>query len=167
MDYSAGEGGREKLVPIRQGDDWGFPCCHTRNTPFPDVSPAPDCSTTTPEDVSFVIGDTPFAFDFEPGRWSAPHRLSLFVPLHGVAGTWMGAKVVAIETDKTTGLLKPGTNLNGAPSGAMTDFATGWDDGTRSHGRPSDVSFAPDGRMFIANDNNGDIFWVAPLDLPR
>ena len=24
-----------------------------------------------------------------------------------------------------------------------------------------------DGRLFIGNDNNGDIFWVAPLTLPR
>jgi glucose/arabinose dehydrogenase len=167
MDYSAGEGGREKLIPIRQGDDWGFPCCHARNTPFPDISPPPDCSTTTPEDVSFVIGDTPFAFDFEPGRWPSLYRESIFVPLHGVAGTWMGAKVVAIATDPQTGLPKPGTNLSGSPSGAMSDFATGWDDGSRAHGRPADVSFAPDGRMFIANDTNGDIFWVAPLDLAR
>jgi hypothetical protein len=49
----------------------------------------------------------------------------------------------------------------------MSDFATGWDDMTRAHGRPATVEFASDGRMFVGNDNNGDIFWVAPLDLPR
>jgi hypothetical protein len=43
MDYTAEFGGREKLVPIRAGDDWGFPCCFTREMPAPDVMPRPDC----------------------------------------------------------------------------------------------------------------------------
>jgi glucose/arabinose dehydrogenase len=51
--------------------------------------------------------------------------------------------------------------------GAMTDFATGWADGTLSHGRPSALVFAPDGRLFIGNDTDGNIFWVAPMDLQR
>ena len=52
------------------------------------------------------------------------------------------------------------------PTGAMATFATGWDDGTRSHGRPAVVAFAPDGRLFLGNDTNGDIVWIAPLTLP-
>ena len=168
MDYSAQQGGREKIVPIRKGDDWGFPCCHTRNVPAPEVVPAPDCSKTTPENVAFVIGDTPFSFDFELGKWPEPYREAMFVPLHGVAGTWFGAKVVVVSVDTKTGQLKQASNLpSGTPGGAMSDFATGWDDGTRLHGRPAAITFAPDGRMFVANDNNGDIFWVAPLDLKR
>ncbi|MFZ5897151.1 MAG: PQQ-dependent sugar dehydrogenase [Myxococcota bacterium] len=167
MDYSGNQGGREKLVPIRQGDDWGFPCCHARNVPAPDVTPTPDCSKTTPEDVAFVIGDTPFSFDFEPGKWPDAYREAIFVPLHGVAGTWLGAKVVAVAVDRSTGLPKKASNLDGSPMGGMSDFATGWDDGTRSHGRPAAVTFAPDGRMFVSNDTNGDIFWVAPMELKR
>ncbi len=49
----------------------------------------------------------------------------------------------------------------------MTDFATGWDDGSRAFGRPSSIEFAPDGRMFIGNDNDGTILWIAPLTLER
>ena len=49
----------------------------------------------------------------------------------------------------------------------MDVFATGWDDGSREHGRPAAVAFAADGRLFLGNDNNGDIFWIAPLDLAR
>jgi glucose/arabinose dehydrogenase len=47
----------------------------------------------------------------------------------------------------------------------MVDFMTGWDDTTTSHGRPMDVTFAPDGRLFLANDVSGDIIWVAPLSM--
>lgn len=167
MDYSADKGGREKLIPIREGDDWGFPCCQTRDVPADGVQPVPDCSATTPEEVSFLIGDTPFPFDFEPGNWPAPYTESIFVPLHGAAGSWQGAKVVALEIDRDTGLPKPGSTLDGKPSGAMTTFASGWDNGSHAHGRPSSIAFAKDGRLFIGNDNDGNIFWVAPLELER
>jgi glucose/arabinose dehydrogenase len=167
-DYSAAQGGREKLVPIRQGDDWGFPCCATKASPYPDISPVPDCSAVAPEDASFVIGDTPFSFDFEPGNWRAPYQKSAYVPLHGSAGNWLGARVVMIQMDPTTGLPMPGSDVvEGGTTGAMSDFVTGWDDDHQDHGRPSSATFATDGRLFIGNDNNGDIFWVAPLDLAR
>jgi glucose/arabinose dehydrogenase len=166
-DYSANDGGREKLVPIRDGDDWGFPCCATKNVPHTDIAERPDCGGVTPDDVSFFIGDTPFGFDFERGKWNTPHSGAVFVALHGAAGTWTGARVVVIATDPGTGMPKPGSNVPGTSTGAMADFATGWDDGSRANGRPAAIEFAPDGRMFIGNDNNGDIFWVAPADLPR
>jgi glucose/arabinose dehydrogenase len=166
-DYSTTEGGREKLVPIRQGDDWGFPCCATTGVPY-DVLPTPDCSAVTSENVSFVIGDTPFDVDFAPATWPAPYTGSAFVPLHGVVGTWTGARLVAIEIDPVTGLPKSATDTpTGGSRDAMSDFATGWDDGNRAHGRPANVAFAADGRLFLGNDNSGDIIWMAPLDLPR
>jgi glucose/arabinose dehydrogenase len=167
MDYSAGMGGREKLVPIREGDDLGFPCCQTQDIPASNADPVPDCSRIAPEDVSFVIGDTPFSFDFERGVWSAPYRGSVFVPLHGEAGTWKGARVVAIDVNPDTGLPLAATNLPGVSPGGMRDFVTGWDDGSRLHGRPAAVEFSSDGRMFVGNDNDGVIFWVAPLELRR
>jgi glucose/arabinose dehydrogenase len=166
-DYSAEQGGREKLLPIRQGDDWGFPCCATQGLPYSDVTPTPHCSAVEPEDASFIIGDTPFGFDFEPGKWSAPYRNSAYVTLHGVAGSWQGARVVMIEMDPRTGMPMQASDVSGKASGALSDFVTGWDDGSHAHGRPSATTFAADGRLFIGNDNNGDIFWVAPLDLER
>jgi len=163
-DYSAmGEvGGREKIAPIRAGDDWGFPCCYGRDLP---EAPNQDCSTIVPEDVAFLIGDTPFAFDFEPGKWAAPYTGSLFIPLHGAAGSWNGARVVAVSVDPATGIPGRGSDLLMSNQGAVTDFATGWDDKTYGHGRPAAITFAPDGRMFLGNDNDGSIVWIAPLDL--
>jgi glucose/arabinose dehydrogenase len=166
-DYSAAIGGREKLVPIRDGDDWGFPCCATKDMQYSDIPQRPDCSKITPDDVSFYIGDTPFGFDFERGRWAAPYSGAVFVALHGAAGPWTGERIVVVATDPGTGMPKPGSNVPGVTPGAMADFATGYDDGTRSHGRPTSIEFAADGRMFIGNDSNGDILWVAPFDLPR
>jgi glucose/arabinose dehydrogenase len=176
-DYSAGMKGREKIVPIRKGDDWGYPCCATKNTPFPDT-PAADCSMVPPENVAFYVADTPFGFDFEPGAWPAPWKNRLFATLHGAFGTWVGARMIAIEVDPGTGLPKPGGTLlpNGGQgtAGDALDFATGWDDGKLDHGRPADVTFSQDGRMFVAQDNGptanqglGIVYWIAPLDLPK
>jgi glucose/arabinose dehydrogenase len=66
--------------------------------------------------------------------------------------------------DASTGTPTPGNDLTHmVDTGGMGDFATGWDDGSRSHGRPAAVAFAPDGRLFVANDNDGNIFWIAPM----
>ncbi len=173
-DGSGDQGGREKLVPIRQGDDWGFPCCATTNVPYggvqyEDTQQTPNCSGVTPETVSFEIGHTPFGLDFETGVWPAPWKDRVFVTLHGDVGTWLGARVVGIALDPTTGLPLPATDIEGgsADVGNMTDFVTGWDDFKQDHGRPAAVTFAPDGRMFVGNDINGQIVWIAPITLMR
>ncbi|MDX2171248.1 MAG: hypothetical protein SF182_29535 [Deltaproteobacteria bacterium] len=166
-DYTTQLGGREKLVPVRDGDDWGYPCCATANTPYQDLvqNPAPDCSGVAQEIDSFYIGHTPFDLDYELGKWPEPWTHRAFVPLHGIYGSWKGARLVGIDFDVMTGMVLPGSDLSGRSAGAMRDFATGWDDGRKTRGRPANVAFAPDGRLFLGNDNKGDIIWIAPFGL--
>jgi glucose/arabinose dehydrogenase len=173
-DGSASAGGREKLLPIQVGGNWGYPCCATANLPFPDVlvpcsdNPAkqcaPDCSLIVSDTNSFLIGDTPFGFDFVDDQFPSPWSDRVMVGLHGAYGTWSGARVVAIAFDPRSGDLMPSTDDDeGVNSGSMVDFATGWDDDTRTHGRPTDVEMSPDGRLFVADDQLGEIFWIAPV----
>ena len=124
----------------------------------------PDCSTIAADTNSFIIGNTPFGFDFVDNQFPAPWDHRVVVALHGVAGSWAGARVVAIATDPVTGLPLPSSTISGEDSGNMVDFAIGWDDGTHSHGRPSDIALSPDGRIFVANDNSGEILWIAAVD---
>ena len=161
-DFSAEQGSREKLFPVRAGDDWGYPCCATANQPYSDITPAPDCSAVMPETTSFVIDHTPFDLDFEPGAWPGMWANRTFVGLHGWVGSWTGARVVGIASDPNTGWPVPSSESN--PGNVFDDFATGWDDGTRAHGRPATVSFSPDGRLFVGNDIAGDILWIAPVE---
>jgi glucose/arabinose dehydrogenase len=174
LDYSYNQGGREKLVPIRPNqspiDDWGFPCCASKNLPYaPPQSPSgTDCSGVAQDSNAFLIGDTPFGFDFEQGYWPGQYNRAAYVALHGAAGNWWGARIVSVPTDPSTGLPMPSGDLNDGgnkdgPNVGMTNFATGWDDGTLQHGRPAAVTFAPDGRMFVANDTNGTIIWIASM----
>jgi glucose/arabinose dehydrogenase len=174
LDYSASMAGREKLVPIRQGDDWGYPCCATKNTPYGGVTYAdtggvPDCSGVTDETSSFVIGHTPFGLDFEPGLWPDPWARRAFVTLHGAYQSWEGARVVAVALDSASGLPLPSTELGGtgADPANMREFATGWDDGRQDHGRPAPLAFAPDGRLFLGDDWTGLVVWIAPIALPK
>jgi glucose/arabinose dehydrogenase len=162
LDGSGGTVGREKLVPIRDGDDWGFPCCATTNVPYDNVG-TPNCSDVPPENVAFIVGDTPFGFDFEPGLWPAPYTNNILLALHGAFGSWHGERVVAIPT-QPNGLPVTMSEIDAGFPGQV-DFATGWDDGQSDHGRPAAATFAADGRLFIANDVNGDIFWIAPTTL--
>jgi glucose/arabinose dehydrogenase len=163
-DFAPELGSREKLFPIREGDDWGFPCCATADLPYSDYSnPAPDCSTVSAETASFIIDHTPFGLDFEEGAWSGSWKYRAFVGLHGYFGSWIGARVVAIATDPRTGWPVSSQEAVEDAGSTMQDFATGWDDGQNDHGRPAAVAFAPDGRLFIGNDMNGDIVWVAPV----
>jgi glucose/arabinose dehydrogenase len=173
-DYSTPQGGREKLLPVRDGDDWGFPCCATKNLPYED-RPGPNCSGVAEEINSFFVGNTPFDLDFELGKWPEPWGNRAYVPIHGAYGSWAGARLVGVELDAMTGQVLPGSDLSGMSSGAMADFATGWDPTIAPDenpckpngrcGRPTVVAFAPDGRLFMGNDFNGDIIWIAPVGL--
>ncbi|MBK7857535.1 MAG: hypothetical protein IPJ65_02695 [Archangiaceae bacterium] len=185
QDYSALQGGREKLVPVRDGDDWGYPCCASKDLPYSDTclmcsaqtevpsasTPScqslsrcsPKCAAVVEEAASFIIGDTPFGLDFIDGQFPAPWDHRVYVAVHGAFGTWQGARVTGVAFDPTTGAPFSGTNLPGVDAGAMVDFLEGWDDGHLMHGRPADVTVSPDGRLFVANDTTGEIFWVAPL----
>jgi glucose/arabinose dehydrogenase len=173
LDYSGDHGGREKVVPVRAGDDWGYPCCATKDIAYTGTTyadgTAPNCSGVAAEGDSFVIGHTPFGLDFESGtgKWPAPWAGRVYVTLHGVAGSWEGARVVAIGLDPSTGLPVPATELDsGAPNpDAMLEFASGWDDNMHDHGRPAPVAFGADGRLFLGNDRDGTIVWIAPIGL--
>ena len=112
------------------------------------------------------IGDTPFGVDFAPPTWPGMWANRAMVANHGAAGSWVGARIVGIAMDPNTGLPVPSSNTSGQNTGGMADFANGWDDGTRSHGRPAAVEFSHDGRMFVGNDTNGVIFWIAPIGAP-
>jgi glucose/arabinose dehydrogenase len=176
-DYSTSAGGREKLLPIHDGDDWGYPCCASQNLPYSDVCLAcgsgtelpaassaqcmtamecsPLCTNTKPEAQGFLIGDTPFGLDFIDDQFPPPWDHHVFIAPHGAFGTWVGARVVGVPIDPATGL---------PPDGGMKeDFLNGWDDNLHDHGRPADITVSPDGRLFISNDQNGDIFWIATV----
>jgi glucose/arabinose dehydrogenase len=132
---------------------------------YQDTGGTPDCSGVSKETVGFVIGETPFGLDFESGKWPAPWTYRAFVAMHGVFGSWVGARVTTVARDPGSGAILTANDLDGGESANMQDFALGWDDMRMDHGRPGSVTFAADGRLFVGDDVEGIIFWIAPVDL--
>jgi glucose/arabinose dehydrogenase len=157
-----GIGGHEKLVELTDGDDYGYPCCVDHDLPNPFIMPTPDCASTKAALQTFPLHDTPFGFDWERGGlWPAPYAHAFFVAQHGSFADWGGASVSWAPADPTTH----------APTGQAQTLIAGFGHpgtgGARVSGRPADVLFAPDGRLFIADDEGATIYWMAPVSLPR
>lgn len=147
-----GVGGREKLVLLeKKGESWGYPCCVQRGVAAPAAGLA-DCSKVGLELVAIPLHDTPFGFDFDRGAFPGDYKHGVFAALHGVVTSFGGSGVVWMRTDP----------LSLRPTGETTMFVHGFG---KPIGRATDVTFAPDGRMFIADDTSGKIYWVAPKTL--
>lgn len=151
-------GALEKLVSLEENmQDAGFPCCITQRTTSPFNAGAFDCAAVTPGVATFELQMTPFGMDWEPGLWPAPFHRGLFVALHGSFYSlpkWQGASVVFARTDE-----------RGRPTGGFMPFLLGFGPDGSPLERPADVAFAGDGRMYVADDHGGAIYWIAPDDL--
>lgn len=146
-----GVGGREKLSLLgRRGESWGYPCCVGQSEPHP-THRAHDCAGVGRELVAIPLHDTNFGLDFDRGGFPAPYTHGLFVALHGVFTSFGGTGVVFVPTDPRTK----------RPVGPASAFATGF----APNGRATDAVFAPDGRLFVADDTTGNVYWIAPRTL--
>jgi glucose/arabinose dehydrogenase len=151
-------GAREKMLIIRPDTNYGYPCCLTKSAAIP-AQPMAMCDDVAKEDAAFQLSNTPFGFDWERGMWPAPFTGAVFVALHGSAYSrdipWEGAAIVYAPVD-------PQTHV---PVQDWQPFQTGFGFGGAALDRPSDVTFASDGRMFFSDDASGNVFWVAPKTL--
>ena len=81
---------------------------------------------------------------------------AFFVGLHGWVGSWTNAGVQWAPADPTTH----------RPTRDTVPFVQGFGHrGPILEGRVGDLIFAPDGRMFFTDPQDGGIYWVAPRTL--
>jgi glucose/arabinose dehydrogenase len=152
-------GAREKLISLRPDTSYGYPCCYTTDLAV-SVAPAGACTSITKEDAAFSLSDTPFGLDWERDLWGDPYHGAIFVALHGSfysSPAWAGAAIVYARTDPTTRM----------PTEPWKEFVRGFGPEGGPLERPSDVTFAPDGRMFFSDDHGDAVYWVAPITLRR
>jgi glucose/arabinose dehydrogenase len=153
-------GAREKLLMLRPNTNYGYPCCFTMSAPSANNGGMTDCANITVEDRSYPLQDTPFGLDWERGLWDAPYKDALFVALHGSAyssPSWQGTRIAYAQVDPQTRAPMEGETFH--------DFLTQWGPGGSPLERATDVAFSPDGRLFIADDTGGRVFWMAPRGL--
>jgi glucose/arabinose dehydrogenase len=149
-------GGREKLALLADGAHWGYPCCVGLNeiNTLPNVNAgSTNCASVGKERVAIELHDTNFGLDFERGTFPDPYRHAVFIALHGVFTSFGGTGIVYIAVDQTSN----------RPNAQPKLFAKGFS----PNGRATDVAFAPDGRLFVADDTGGKIYWIAPRTLAK
>jgi glucose/arabinose dehydrogenase len=141
----------ETIYLVREGDDAGFPRCHSGRIIDPDYGSEGDCDGVADPVVEMQAHSAPLGLGFYSGtQFPEVYQGALYVAFHG---SW--------NRSEATGYSVVRIPLDGDQVGGVTDFATGWlrEDGSR-WGRPVDVVTAGDGSMLISDDGEGRIFRI-------
>ena len=141
----------ETIYLVSEGDDAGFPRCHSGRIIDPDYGSEGDCDGVVDPVVEMTAHSAPLGLGFYTGtQFPEAYRGDLFVAFHG---SW--------NRTEPTGYSVVRIPLDGERVGAVTDFATGWlrADGSQ-WGRPVDVVTASDGSMLISDDGVGRIYRI-------
>jgi glucose/arabinose dehydrogenase len=141
----------ETVYSVREGDDAGWPYCHSGRIVDPDYGSPSACDGVVAPAVEMQAHSAPLGLTFYTGQqFPEEYRGDLFVAFHG---SWnrtvpTGYKVVRISI------------RDGSP-GPVQEFAAGWlrADGS-NWGRPVDVLTASDGSLFVSDDSGGFIYRI-------
>ena len=140
---------------VASGGYYGWPWYYIGDHEDPRLPGArPDLAgKATVPDVLFQTHSAPLNIAFYEGnQFPADYRGDAFVTMHGSwnRDTRTGYKVVRLKFD------------HGKPTGEYQDFMTGFViDKDNVWGRPVGVAVAPDGSLFIGEDNSGTIWRVS------
>ena len=145
----------ETVYSLTYQDDYGWPRCYAGVIRNPEFGQSPGaCKGVQPPIVTLQANSTPLGMAFYPleaTQFPERYRNSLYIALHGSGNSSLpaGYKIVRIPIDC------------GKMAGHTEDFLTGWlnSNGT-SRGRPVGITFAPDGSMFISDDQAGLIYHI-------
>ena len=141
----------ENVYRVREGEDYGWPRCHSGRIVDPDFGDENACEGVAPPAVEMQAHSAPLGLTFYTGEmFPEAYHGDMFVAFHG---SWnrrepTGYKVVRIPMDGDT-------------AGPAEDFAAGWlrADGT-NWGRPVDLLTAPDGSLLVSEDSAGTIYRI-------
>ena len=141
----------ETVYRVREGEDYGWPRCHSGRIVDPEFGGPDACQGVPLPMMEMQAHSAPLGLAFYTGQaFPEQYRGDLFVAFHG---SWnrrvpTGYKVVRIPMQ------------DGTP-GAAQDFAAGWltEEGS-VWGRPVDVITGPDGGLYISDDSGGVIYRV-------
>lgn len=146
----------ETVYRIKEGDDAGWPRCHSGRIIDPQFGAEGACDGVLQPEVEMQAHSAPLGLTFYSGtQFPERYQGSMFVAFHG---SWnreepTGYKVVFVPLSAS--------GAGSATPGPVSDFAAGWlrADGSL-WGRPVDVLTGRDGSLLISDDFGGRIYRV-------
>jgi glucose/arabinose dehydrogenase len=135
----------------RPGMDFGYPTCHGRNIPDPELGRLRPCSATTPPALELGPHVAALGMRFYTGRmFPEKYRRGIFIAEHG---SWNRSRKIGYRV-----MFVP--LVNGRAAGYEV-FAEGWLRGENEWGRPVDVMVMPDGALLVSDDAAGAIYRIS------
>jgi glucose/arabinose dehydrogenase len=142
----------ELNVAPKSGIHFGYPYCHEGSVKDPEFGDKRPCSDFVAPVQKMGPHVAPLGLKFYTGSmFPAAYKNQLFIARHG---SWNRKKKIGYDLS----LVK----LNGNKSAGHEAFASGWLDEKeqKSWGRPVDVLVAPDGALFVSDDQAGVIYRI-------
>lgn len=135
------------------GLHFGYPYVHGRDVADPEFGarrPADFVWEAPALELGAHVAPVGLAF-YRGAQFPAEHRNALFVALHG---SWNRSRKSGYRIERVV------LDADGHAVVAHAPFVTGWLQGERAWGRPSDVAELPDGSLLIADDGAGRVYRV-------
>lgn len=141
----------DEINILQQGKKYGWPHCYGKQVPDPDYGDAAYCKTTEPSALDIQAHSAPLGLAFNPGgNFPAEYTGDLFVAYHG---SW--------NREEKTGYKVVRVRMKDPVPASVEDFATGWlAAGDTVLGRPVDITFDKQGRMYVSDDKEGVIYRI-------
>lgn len=162
----------DEFTRVRSGGNYGWPFCNPNPDGATQMNDMPfdrdvemnadgtrlDCTTADRINKGIQAHSAPLGFMFlQSTNAPSAYREGAAVALHG---SWnrsakTGYKVILFPWDPATQL--PGDQI---------DLVTGWLAGGTNWGRPVDIAVAPDGGIYISDDQSGTIYKLSYMSSP-
>ena len=136
----------------KTGEDFGYPYCHQGDILDPVYGKGHSCSEFNPPIVKLGPHVAPLGMKFYTGnQFPAEYADNLFIAEHG---SWNRHQKNGYRVERVT-VNPDGSNASQEP------FLTGFLDGAKVLGRPTDIIVAPDGSLLVADDQAGAIYQIS------
>jgi glucose/arabinose dehydrogenase len=139
-------------VVMKTGTDFGYPYCHQGDILDPVYGKGHSCAEFAPPVVKLGPHAAPLGMKFYTGNQFPPeYSGNIFIAEHG---SWNRHQKIGYRIERVS-VNPDGTNAS------QEVFASGFWDGNKILGRPSDVIVAPDGSLLVADDQAGAVYQIS------